>query len=171
MEITKQLFHGPFTTLRQRQTGFFLAWVTTSLETYLLIGRHHFSTVRKGNSSQKHTENAAFTSTCKGLPAARLLRAGFPPHASWSRQNGSHGPGCSQQGGLGSWFALYFLSLVCSSCCISSEKQELQVEKYSIDFPSGSALLFSLKCANHSDYNLSLKKKLVLMDKDSKEQS
>lgn len=43
------MFHGPLTALRQ--TGFFLALVT-SLETYLINGRYHFSMVRKDNISQ-----------------------------------------------------------------------------------------------------------------------
>jgi len=102
--------------------------------------------VRKDNRSQSMPEITAFTVIHKGLSVARLLSAGFSPHTGWCRQNGSHGSCYSQQGGLRSWFTLYFLSFVSSSWSINSERAKTGKKKYVV-FPSASIFFSSLNCA------------------------
>lgn len=105
---------------------------------YLLSDTSYYLTkttsIQRGKTTtpKAYQRTSIFTSICKRLSLASLLSAGFSPHAGWCGQNCSHGPCCSQQGGLRSWFTLYFLPFVCSSWSINSKRQELQLERNSM---------------------------------------
>lgn len=142
------MHHLPALLVRKKRRVFFTQ--DSSLSPFrhiLLFDKDHFNMVRKDNHSQSIPETQYFTSIRKRLSLASLLSAGFSPHAGWCGQNCSHGPCCSQQGGLRSWFTLYFLPFVCSSWSINSKRQELQSEKNSTASFSPSIFFSFLNCA------------------------